>query len=72
MQADLAEKAANSAPRLGKMRYEPGPTAVLTTDEVTGSLRQLKACPLLAADRFKSLQRRGIIEPRKPALKRVG
>lgn len=71
-QADLADKAAVTAPKLGKLKYEPGPTAVLTSDEVTGSLRKLKACPLLASDRFKSLQRRGLIEPRKPALKRVG
>lgn len=38
---------------------------VLTSDELTGSLRQLKPCFLVARERFKSLQKRGAIEVRK-------
>lgn len=41
---------------------------VLLSSEVTGSLRKLKAAPMLAKDRFKSLQKSGIIEPRLPAV----
>ena len=37
---------------------------VLTSDEVTGSLRQLRPAVALARDRFKALQRAGILEPR--------
>jgi nucleolar protein 53 len=33
-------------------------------DEITGSLRELKPEGHLAVDRFKSLQKRNIIEPR--------
>mmetsp|Transcript_14530 Transcript_14530/g.31614 ORF Transcript_14530/g.31614 Transcript_14530/m.31614 type:complete len:445 (-) Transcript_14530:345-1679(-) len=61
-----AEKAATQPPRLGKHKFEPPSVQVLTSDELTGSLRQIKACPMLATDRFKSLQKRGLIEPRKP------
>lgn len=32
-------------------------------------MRKLKATPMLASDRFKSLQKRGIIEPRVPRIK---
>ncbi len=40
---------------------------VLTSDEVGHGLRRLKAFPMLATERFKSLQKRGLIEPRRPA-----
>jgi nucleolar protein 53 len=39
---------------------------VLTSDELGGGLRRLKPTAMLAAERFKSLQKRGLIEPRKP------
>lgn len=38
---------------------------MLTSDELTGSLRQLKPCFVVARDRFKSLQKRGAIEVRR-------
>jgi nucleolar protein 53 len=44
---------------------------VLLTEEVTGSLRKLKGYPLLVRERFKSLQRRGILEPRMPTQKKT-
>ena len=37
---------------------------VLLSEEVTGSLRKLRPTTTLTRDRFKSLQKRGIIEPR--------
>ena len=37
---------------------------VLLSEEVTGSLRKLRPTATLTRDRFKSLQKRGIIEPR--------
>lgn len=137
----VAERAAVEPPRLGKHRFEAAPLAVLTSDEVTGSLREIKVrkqgkrgwdnhkagrtacgkmlcaamtvwylvsgciqavvvtrevvagavltallsvcrCPavpavlqpcfMLAADRYKALQKRGVIEPRKPSGRKQG
>ncbi|BBM99005.1 nucleolar protein 53 [Marchantia polymorpha subsp. ruderalis] len=59
-----AERRAHEPPRLGKHKFKPAPVQVLLTEEVTGSLRQIKGCYTLARERFKSLQRRGILEPR--------
>ena len=67
MQVVAAEKAAQQPPRLGKHKFEALPPPVMTTDEVTGSLRQIQPCFLVTQDRFKSLQKRGLIEPRRPA-----
>ncbi|KAJ4720168.1 Ribosome biogenesis protein NOP53 [Melia azedarach] len=50
-------------PRLGKHKFEPAPTQVLLSEEITGSLRKLKGCPTLVNDRFKSLEKRGLIVP---------
>lgn len=65
------EKRAQGPPRLGKHKFKPEPVQVLLTEEVTGSLRKLKGYPLLVRDRFKSLQRRGILEPRMPTQKKT-
>ena len=55
-------------PKLSRFQYEPDAPAVLLTEEVSGSLRKLpgtsNACTLIR-DRYKALQRRGIIEPRR-------
>lgn len=72
MQVVQGEKAASQPPRLGKEKFEAPAPAVLTSDELTGSLRQLKPCFLVTADRFKALQKRGLIEPRKPAKQKQG
>ena len=37
------------------------------SEEVTGSLRRLAPVPTLLRDRYKSLQRRELVEPRAPA-----
>lgn len=74
-EANKAEKAASEPPRLGKHKFENMPLQVLTTEELgetQGSLRLLKPTVMLAKDRFKSLQRRGMIEPRNKVSKKVG
>lgn len=43
---------------------------MLLTEEVEGSLRRLKACTTLAKSRFLSLQKRGVLEPRIPVVRR--
>ncbi|KAK9742285.1 hypothetical protein RND81_03G161500 [Saponaria officinalis] len=57
------EKLKSCPPRFGKRKFEPAPVQVLLTEEITGSLRKLKACCTLARDRFKSLEKRGLIVP---------
>ncbi|KAI5073564.1 hypothetical protein GOP47_0011577 [Adiantum capillus-veneris] len=65
------EKQEKGPPRLGKLRYQPGPLQVLLSEEVTGSMRKLKGCYDLAKDRYNNLQRCGLIEPRQPAKRRA-
>jgi hypothetical protein len=62
MQADLAEKATKEPPKLGRHRYKELPIQVLSSDDVTGCLRTLRTTPQVTRDRFKSLQKRGIIQ----------
>ncbi|XP_047975839.1 ribosome biogenesis protein NOP53 [Salvia hispanica] len=56
--------------RLGKYKFEPSPLQVLLTEEKTGSLRQLKGCCTLVRDRYKSLEKRGLIIPTKKGSRR--
>ncbi|XP_008233842.1 PREDICTED: uncharacterized protein At2g40430 [Prunus mume] len=58
------EKLKSFPPRLGKHKFEPAPVQVLLTEEITGSLRKLKGCCTLVKDRFKSLEKRGLIPPK--------
>lgn len=57
------ERLKSCPPRLGRLKFEPAPVQVLLSEEITGSLRKLKACCTLARDRYKSLEKRGIIVP---------
>ncbi|CAN1744747.1 Ribosome biogenesis protein NOP53 [Linum perenne] len=57
------ERLKKRPPRLGKHKFVPAPTQVLLSEEITGSLRKLKGCCTLATDRFKSLEKRGLIPP---------
>ncbi|GMH30525.1 hypothetical protein Nepgr_032368 [Nepenthes gracilis] len=57
------ERLKSRPPRLGKRKFEPAPLQVLLSEEITGSLRKLKGCCTLARDRFKSLEKRGLIVP---------
>nr|SVE86167.1 EOG090X07H9 [Daphnia similis]SVE86795.1 EOG090X07H9 [Daphnia similis]SVE87421.1 EOG090X07H9 [Daphnia similis]SVE88048.1 EOG090X07H9 [Daphnia similis] len=49
---------------LGRHKYEPPPIEVNLSEEITGTLRGLKTEGHVLIDRFKSMQRRNIIEPR--------
>uniref|UniRef100_A0A2N9GE47 Ribosome biogenesis protein NOP53 n=1 Tax=Fagus sylvatica TaxID=28930 RepID=A0A2N9GE47_FAGSY len=57
------ERLKSCPPRLGKYKFEPAPVQVLLSEEITGSLRKLKACCTLVKDRYKSLEKRGLIIP---------
>ncbi|XP_011622639.1 uncharacterized protein At2g40430 [Amborella trichopoda] len=57
------ERLRKAPPRLGKHKFEPEPVQVLLTEELTGSIRTLKGCCTLARDRFKSLEKRGLVVP---------
>ncbi|XP_021904076.1 ribosome biogenesis protein NOP53, partial [Carica papaya] len=57
------ERLKSCPPRLGKHKFQPAPVQVLLSEEITGSLRKLKGCCTLARDRFKSLEKRGLIVP---------
>lgn len=57
-------------PRLGKYKFQPSPLQVLLSEEKTGSLRQLKGCCTLVRDRFKSLEKRGLVQPSKKGSRR--
>ncbi|MCD7465426.1 hypothetical protein HAX54_001272 [Datura stramonium] len=64
------EKLKSCPPRLGKRKFEPAPAQVLLSEEITGSLRKLKGCCTLARDRFKSLEKRGLVVPSKKSSRR--
>ena len=66
------EKAATLPPRLGRQKFEPASVQVATSDELAGSLRCVRACPMVTLHRFKSLQHRGLIEPRRQVSARAG
>ncbi|KAM6987356.1 ribosome biogenesis protein NOP53 [Tautogolabrus adspersus] len=53
--------------RLGKLKFQSQDLEVKLSDELAGSLRQLKPEGSVLKDRFKSLQKRNLIEPRERA-----
>uniref|UniRef100_A0A0D9WCP4 Ribosome biogenesis protein NOP53 n=1 Tax=Leersia perrieri TaxID=77586 RepID=A0A0D9WCP4_9ORYZ len=59
------ERLKSAPPRLGKHKFEPAPVQVLLSEEISGSLRKLKGCCNLARDRYKSIEKRGILAPSK-------
>lgn len=64
LQADLEAKEAIEPPKLGRHKFVPLPVQVMASDDVSGSLRKLKTTPVVVKDRFKSFQKRGIIQVR--------
>ncbi|KAJ1261579.1 hypothetical protein BS78_09G040900 [Paspalum vaginatum] len=64
------ERVKSGPPRLGRHKFEPAPVQVLLTEEISGSLRKLKGCCNLARDRYKSIEKRGILAPSKRISKR--
>jgi len=65
--AKLKEKFKDKPKILGRLKYEAPDIEVKLAEELQPTLRQLKPEGHLLDDRFKSLQRRNIIEPRKRA-----
>ncbi|XP_051252619.1 ribosome biogenesis protein NOP53 [Dicentrarchus labrax] len=62
------EEAQKAQPRrLGKLKFQAQDMEVQLSDELAGSLRQLKPEGSVLKDRFKSLQKRNLIEPRERA-----
>lgn len=62
------QEAEKSQPRrLGRLKFQPQDMEVQLSDELAGSLRQLKPEGSVLKDRFKSLQKRNLIEPRERA-----
>ncbi|XP_072286733.1 ribosome biogenesis protein NOP53 [Pyxicephalus adspersus] len=53
--------------RLGRLKYKESDIDVHLSEELTDSLRKLKPEGSLAKDRFKSFQKRNLIEPRERA-----
>ncbi|KAM9323945.1 ribosome biogenesis protein NOP53 [Gastrophryne carolinensis] len=53
--------------RLGRLKYKEPDIDVMLSEELTDSLRKLKPEGSLAKDRFKSFQKRSLIEPRERA-----
>jgi len=50
--------------KFGRYRFEEADLDLNLSDEITGNLRTMKAAGNLLHDRFKSLQKRNIIETR--------
>ncbi|XP_040901757.1 ribosome biogenesis protein NOP53 isoform X2 [Toxotes jaculatrix] len=62
------QEAQKSQPRrLGKLKFQAQDLEVQLSDELAGSLRRLKPEGSVLKDRFKSLQKRNLIEPRERA-----
>merc|ERR1712214_155398 len=58
----------NERKRLGRHKFVEQDVDVKLSEELTGSLRELTQDGNLLRDRFKSFQRRHIIEPRNPVV----
>ncbi|KAJ8369082.1 hypothetical protein SKAU_G00091100 [Synaphobranchus kaupii] len=62
------QEAQKSLPRrLGKLKFQAPDLDVQLSDEIPGSLRMLRPEGSILKDRFKSLQKRNMIEPRERA-----
>merc|ERR1711936_1096741 len=59
-----AEEKLHGPIRLSNYKYEPQEIEIKLSDELTGNLRNLKQEGSLLEDRFKSMQRRNMIEVR--------
>ncbi|KAL7851464.1 hypothetical protein AOLI_G00218200 [Acnodon oligacanthus] len=68
VQRKARQEAQKSLPRrLGKLKFQAPDLDVQLSDEIPGSLRSLKPEGSILKDRFKSLQKRNLIEPRERA-----
>jgi len=55
--------------RVGRQKFEVQNTEVALSEELSGNMRSFKPEGSLLTDRFKSMQKRNLIEPRKPVIK---
>merc|ERR1739844_568015 len=60
----MGEKKMNGPLKLSNYAYEPQDIEIKLSDELTGNLKNLKQEGSLLEDRFKSMQRRDMIEVR--------
>ncbi|XP_043974750.1 ribosome biogenesis protein NOP53 [Gambusia affinis] len=68
MRRRVKQEAQKAQPRrLGKLKFQAPDLDVQLSDELAGSLRQLKPEGSILKDRFKSFQKRNLIEPRERA-----
>ncbi|XP_017290847.1 ribosome biogenesis protein NOP53 isoform X2 [Kryptolebias marmoratus] len=68
VQRKAQQEAQKAQPRrLGKLKFQTPDLDIQLSDELAGSLRQLKPEGSILKDRFKSLQKRNLIEPRERA-----
>ncbi|XP_073247648.1 ribosome biogenesis protein NOP53-like [Porites lutea] len=67
---EIKNVSATKPKRLSRYQYEAPNIELQLSGEITGSLRTLKQEGNLFEDRFKSIQRRNIIETRQPAKRR--
>ncbi|KAF6736033.1 Glioma tumor suppressor candidate region gene 2 protein [Oryzias melastigma] len=68
IQRKARQEAQKAQPRrLGKLKFQAQDLEVQLSDELAASLRQLKPEGSILKDRFKSLQKRNLIEPRERA-----
>ncbi|KAK3591541.1 hypothetical protein CHS0354_041586 [Potamilus streckersoni] len=65
----LREEKALKTKKLGRIKYDNPDLEIKLSDELVGSLRELKPEGHLLEDRYKSLQKRNIVEPRVRAKK---
>jgi len=61
---DIAIEKLKGPARLGQYKFQPNEIEIKLSEELSGSLRKLKPEGSILADRYKSLQKRRIIEPR--------
>lgn len=62
---DTCEAKKKQPKRVGKQKFEEANVEIQLSNELTGSMRNFKPEGNLLRDRFKSMQKRNLIEPRK-------
>lgn len=67
LEAERKQKELYGAKRIGRLKYEDPELDLKLSNEITGNLRSLKPEGNILRDRYKSLQKRNIIESRERA-----
>jgi nucleolar protein 53 len=69
---DIAIEKLKGPAKIGQYKFEPNQIEIKLSEELSGNLRKLKPEGSLLADRYKSLQKRRIIEPRVKVTRQKG